>query len=520
MCIRDRLLEEELAEARVDVAAQISALERVGEVLADPREAARALVRAADLAQGTKRDDAAARRALRRALERDPKNLEAFTKLRAALAPSSRDDALALKAMLERRLAIAEKDERAALLRELAGVSRGALGDPAGARAALRELAKDPAAPYAVLAELAALEEEDRGYSPAADLYVRILRLPGLGQRERRDAFWRLGLIYDEQLPDPKRAIASFKKVVEIGGLAEREATLKLARALAKIGEKTQAVDIFRRVAFAAADPKTRVALLIRIAQIWSELGDLEQAISAGQVALSVDERDLEVIEILASLYRQKGDEPSLRARRVHLDRAALAFRVVLKENAADAEAYRALVKIFGWLEEPKRAQIAAQLYVAFGGTDEAIRLMASRAEAAAPIPPERLADPALKEKLRHPAAAPGLRALLPPLTDALKKLLPPDIARHGVNAQDRVANGPARDLAAAYGKALGVPQVALYRQRLNAQTAALEHTSPPAVIFQSRVFEQVEGLELRFLVARALYLLGPGRLRELGRRL
>lgn len=495
-----------LAAARGDAAEEADALARLGEALSNPREASVALLRAAEHYTAASPDGTAARRALWRALERDPQNVEAFTRLRAALSQGSQSDALALKQALERRLEVAQGEERRALLIEFATLCRERLGDPQAARYALRELARPEHVAYRLLAELAPLEEAAGDYQAASELYVRILRLQETTPAQRRDAYWRLGEIHERYVPDQSRAIASYRHVLSLGGLSEQEAALRLARLLARTEDRAEAPEILHRVANAEANPHLRVRFLLRVLTLWEELGDPAQALAAGQRALALDARELDSIEALARLYRAKKDD---RALHIHLSRASLAYRLLLREDAANLSAYEALAQIHRLAEEPQRAILAARLYTLFGGTAHELQVLARGDDPRAPLAPERLQDAALRESIQHPDALPSFRALLSLLADPLRRAYPSELWKHGVGAQDRLSAGTPVQLLPPLAKALGVSPV-LYSQRLNPNIAQLDHSSPPAYILGSALLS-LSSEEVKFLLVRGLYLASHG---------
>ena len=147
---------------------------------------------------------------LRAALAVDNAHDVAFEQLRTLLADAGDEPGLA--AALADRIAVAANPFEVTSLRLTRAELLAKLGDRPGARAELDAiLGKQPEHPRA-LARLSDLHWDDGAWSEAGEVYLRrtvVERDP----KALEEVFLRLGHIYRDRIPDPKRAVTSYERV-------------------------------------------------------------------------------------------------------------------------------------------------------------------------------------------------------------------------------------------------------------------------------------------------------------------
>ena len=202
----------------------VFASERLGHLELDPEVRVRSLLTAAACAEDRLGDDEGAVRVLSPLLTLDPGHTEAFVRLRGIYSRTERWGELAQ--LLEVRVAReTEPAHQLDLHQSLAALYQGPLKDPGRARAELgRILALTPSDPGA-LSALAELAWSAGSWGEAADLLIRRAR------QERdpaalKEIFQRLGVLYDEHLPDPARASQALLRALQIPGDDASDAAL------------------------------------------------------------------------------------------------------------------------------------------------------------------------------------------------------------------------------------------------------------------------------------------------------
>src|SRR5262249_6665886 len=207
-------------------------------------------------------------------------------------------------------------------------------------------LSQDPTHPEALTA-LADLQFEDQQWAEAAETLIRRAR----SERSRtalKDIFFKLGLIYSEHLPDPKRAVASFTRVLQVTR-DDLVALEHLSNIHVKEWEWKGALQATLRLATLEKDPHKRVAHLHRVAKIYEEgFKDARHALAAlrdALEALDIDPLHLPSIGELARFFDRQSDVQSMR---VHLDRTSARVRQQLDANPTDPAPYHSLYKVYG----------------------------------------------------------------------------------------------------------------------------------------------------------------------------
>jgi tetratricopeptide (TPR) repeat protein len=509
---------------RVDEAASASAAE--AEAWMDPTLRVQALLRAAALlvpghaatvigdaveAVDVERVNQAAG-FLRRALEIAPHDHDAFTRLRDLYEESGRPADLAR--LLGARVEVTSNPfEVTALLLARADLLAGPLGDRASAKGELEAILRKEPRHARALARLADLEEEDGHAAAAAELLVRrafIERSP----EKLRDLFLRLGRIYTRIVPDPKRAVGAYARVLQLDA-NNREALDELSRLYLGLGETKSAIAITERLVRIETAPGLRSRYHVRLAQLAERAGDPRAAALHFRRAAEEAPRDIEALgELVRHLERTRDSA----GRRTVLDRAGVDLRAMVRANPSDRSAVDALVAVLRWRGRAAAAAAAAELselvtaWSAPGVSDDS-ESFDLPAWAVPPIGGRRLA--ALAKPSNDEQTFP---AAVPPSVRHLFRLLAPvlwegktDVSRHGVDRGDRVPSGrPPRDIFDVVAAELAAGPFDLYvargRDGVHRVPLAVEPGKPPAIIIGAELIK-MGNPALRFAAGRALRL-------------
>jgi hypothetical protein len=489
-----------------DIAAAVDATESEAACLLVPERRVHALLLAAALAEEAARDEEGGvphrRRALallRSVLEIEPDHDAAFEQLRSLL--DDADDAQGLADALAARLAVASNPFEVTSLRlARADLLSSSLADRAGARAELDAiLQKQPEHPRA-LARLAELLWNDAAWEEAGEAYLRrsmVEREPAI----LREIFLRLGHIYRERVPDPRRALTAYERVRTIEP-DNREALRALSDLYLGEGDAKQALPVTERLAASDPDPQQRIAHRVRLGDLLMRTGDLRRAASELRRVVDMAPRNLAAVTTLAQLLERARDHAG---RRALLDHAVGLMRHDVQRGELDVGTLRSLVALLVLRERPRAAAAAAGLVTVLDG-------------GAAPVVAGRslqgLRRPELDERSFPPGLPPGVRQVLRLLGPALRPT-GAELAQHisllGVTRTDRPGRGdPPRPVFEAVAAELGAGEFELYLKKSagvgSPLTLHAEPGAPPAIIVGTSLAD-LGPAAIRFAAARALRL-------------
>ena len=439
---------------------------------------------------------------LRQALAIEPRNHEAFDRLRGVLAATK--DYTALAELYRQRLEVETDGMRLVELHlELAKIARDHLLDRERARTELRAVLQQDAAHLEALQLLADLYYEDQQWLEAAETLIKRARIEK-GRTALKDIFFKLGIIYSEKLPDPKRAVASFTRVVKADP-NDLVALEHLSNLYLKEWDWKGALEATKRLADLEKDKLKRIGHLHRIAKIYEEgFKDARNALQALRAALEIDAMYLGSIGELARFFDRQSDVQSMR---VHLDRTSARVRSLLEKDPYDVEAFRALFKIFGWRRAPDRAAMAAGVLEHLGQADADEKAMLGKLAGRDPHPGSALADAALDETLFDSRVPAGFRHLFRLLDEPLGKMFRADVKRLGINKSERLPrSGHAlRDIANRMAADLGIREFDLYLTAQHPTALMVELTEPLSIVIGNKLVEGAHEHEMRFLLGRVL---------------
>jgi tetratricopeptide (TPR) repeat protein len=127
-------------------------------------------------------------------------------------------------------------------------------------------------------------------------------------ERERIEVLLKLAGIQEEQFLKADLAALRLEQVLEIDH-AEKRAYVALERCYRRLKQWLDLIGAYERHISDAAEPPEKAELFRNVAQIYAdEVGDNDQAITAYQNIVDIDETNIEALEQLAKLYEKQGD--------------------------------------------------------------------------------------------------------------------------------------------------------------------------------------------------------------------
>jgi len=403
-----------LRQAAGDPAQAAADFERAAKASPAPLRAARLWYRAAALWQDAIGDDARALSALRAVLRIDPLYREAFSRTHNLLTAAGDESALA--GLYAVRLAAGGEPQLLAELQVRRARLLLRMGDEAEARSTLAAaLELDPQRVDALRAA-AELNMTARDFRRAAEVLIQLARV-AQDRAVLRDAFFDLGTIYTEHLPDLRRAEIAYTRAV---GLDPRdtealERLLQLFRRKGDHDKAQRAGEQLIALARSEAEIDRRTA---ELAVVIEESGDTRRAERVLNDRREQTVSSPLILAALADLYARQRDDPALT---VHLDRSVHALRSALQQDADDAERWATLSEILTRRGRLEAAACVAELARELGLGDQRGAALAGRHRALG----RAALEPAVLERLWPDALTAPMRALLQWLEPRADELLP-----------------------------------------------------------------------------------------------
>ncbi|MGB5351114.1 MAG: tetratricopeptide repeat protein [Polyangiales bacterium] len=253
------------------------------------------------------RDAAIAR--YRRALDKDPRHVPTLASLgRLYYAAGRWNDLLDVYGQ-ELRLA-PSKHRRVALLQKMAEISRDRLGSDDDALRYHREAIKVDPTHAPSLQELARQLRERGDWADLVDVLELQLRNSSAVHIRARAAFL-LGQVYEEHLDDRPKAMTAYEAAITADA-GYRPAVDALARVRAEEHDWTHLLSDLEREIKLSEEPKQRIAMFARKAQVLERQDKHRQAIQAWEQVLEIEPPNLGALLALEQLYRQVGAWQSL----------------------------------------------------------------------------------------------------------------------------------------------------------------------------------------------------------------
>jgi len=434
-------------------------------------------------------------------LELQPGNQAAFLRLRKLYEQRQAwsDQARLINARLEEAESGAASCE---LLWDLAQVQRDRLDDSESAKVTLRRLISMDDNHLEAVRAATELYTADDQWVEMADMLIRQARLEKAPEK-LSEVFFRLGVLYDEKIPDAKRATASFTKVVQINQRDIR-ALERLSAIHMKNEEWKGALAVTGRLVETETNPERRIEHLITLSQILEGgYRDPRRAREALLKAVEMDPRSLRAVGELATFYGRQKDRRSLM---VHLDRSVTNVRSQLAADPFQGQAYQSLLKLFEWRRAPDQQACAAAALTAIGeGGDREREILATVGRSRPRW--DAMKDPELDEVLYPPSINSGFRHTMRLLGGFLGKPYRDDLSTYGANRGTRVPKSghPLRDVANQIAAELGVTGFDLHVVSDRPGVLVVEPYDPPAIIVGSALVEGASPAELTFIVGRCM---------------
>ncbi len=434
-------------------------------------------------------DSAAALEAYQQSAAIDLRRGDLFERMRSLLVAADAPQKLA--ALTQRRIEAGDDDAQVMLgLQEAFAQLQESLGNRDGARQALRDaLAIDPQHIDALrrLAELA-LEAED--WREATETLIRIARIRQ-DRDELRWVFFTLGDIYDQHMPDPRRAEAAFRRVLKLvpGDLETHE---RLASLYAKNNAWPQAIAELTQLTRLERDPDLRRDYGLRLSGAHEAAGDLRSAEQVLDAARRLDPTDLIVLRAMADLYERQNAHAALG---MHLGRSITDFRARLEAEYQDETLWVGLVELLHWRKQHDATRLAANAARALGF---------EHPEFEAGLQPPAGAgvgafDPQLHERLAAPPLLPVVFEVFRLGHETFEKVLPFESRAWKVSKASRA---PQQNLLRELCRNVGLPE-----RQLSLSDAAPNAclVTGKELVVGRRLLENATDGELRFLFLRAL---------------
>ena len=144
-------------------------------------------------------------------------------------------------------------------------------------------------------------------WSDLVDVLERQLDVVGT-ERERVEVLLKLATIQEEQFLKADVAAQRLEQVLEIDH-SERRAYAALERCYRRLKQWQDLIGAYERHISDGADQSEKPELYRHIAQVYAdEIGDADQAITAYQNIVDIDDTNIEALEQLAKLYEKQGD--------------------------------------------------------------------------------------------------------------------------------------------------------------------------------------------------------------------
>ncbi len=494
----------DLALRSADWASAATAAEAEGRSSRVRAHVGEAYLLAGEIAQQKLGDAPRAMQAFRCVLEANPLDRIAFEALREHYSRTGAWDELC--GLLEARTAVERSRVRLVELHQaLATLAKDRLGDRARAKLELRRVLELRPDELDALSMLADMCSEDKEWPEAADALIRVARLEK-NPIQLRDLFLRLGVIYHDHTPDPKRAIACFNKVVTLDA-SHLEALNRLSDLYLASWDYKRALSTTTQLFEKEPDRARRIEHMLRIARIHEDgFKDAHQAAIAYRQALELAPTDLKSIGELCGFFARQSDQRSLM---VHLDRSVAAMRARLRHDPFETFAFQALFKIFGWRKAPDGCLCAAQVLDAIGQIGPEEQEFLDSHLAAVGSPGSALCDPEHDEWLFHRSIPGGFRQVFQMLAEPFVREFAGNLRDHGVSRSDRIqdADHPLRRTGDSIARDVGVSAYDLYLSRSSPSLLVVENTSPPSIVVGSSLVEGSTEDELRFLLGRCLWM-------------
>jgi len=305
--------------------------------------------------------------ALEQAAELDPSEEDVFTRLQALYVEGG--DRAALATLLERRLARVTDPEERVRLEITRGRALAEIGDRRTAKSAVAA-ALDANPDHAeALATYADLCLADADWEGAEQAWIRLARHATEPARQA-EIYQRLGALYDDQLPNPRRAELAYLEVLKRRP-QDLDATRRLVAVYGRLGQPERSVELQTELVNRAEVPEAKRDRTLELARVYEEIvGDGKQAEATLDKARKAWPHDGRVLRAVADFYQRRGENKSLQ---VLLERSANDARRALNTGRFDPAFFDVLASVAELRGGADAARIANATVAALAGEPSAI---------------------------------------------------------------------------------------------------------------------------------------------------
>lgn len=410
---------------------------------------------------------------------------------------SGKSDLTGLVALAETRLRAAQQTPEHIECARRLGSLYEKQGETEKARDVLRQGLESAPEDLPALAQLAALLADDASQQrERAEILVRIARL-SREPDELCDVFFKLGEIYDEHLPDPKRAEAALRRVLKISP-RHKPALERLSSLLQRNGQTDAAAESLERLIYIAESPEQKRDVSFELSRLKEQAGELRDAEDVLERLRKATPTDVLVLRELAEFYRRREAQTALA---MHLNRAVNDLRQAILQTPHETKHWEALIEVLLQRGRKDAASVAASGATALGVTDADIRRLASPEGNALGLGAAAFSE--LLDDLIFPdILPPAVRILFRHGAEAMTRAMPLDLRALAAEKLDR--KHPLRAVASEFAKLSGFGDVEVF------QTAQLPFAfvpiseAPLQILVGKSILDAATAPELRFLMARA----------------
>ncbi|MBX3127475.1 MAG: hypothetical protein KF718_12205 [Polyangiaceae bacterium] len=277
---------------------------------------------------------------LEKAAEIDLTYADLFERLRAQYV--AREDRGRLASLLQRRLDQTTDPEERVQLEVTRGLALAEVGDKEAAKQALAAALDENPDHVDALDAFAELCSAEGDWDGAEQAWIRLARSTADADRQV-EIYRRLGVLYDQHLPNPERAELAYKEILkrhpnDIG------AQQRLVFVYGARGEVEQAVQVATELLERATSPEDKRDRTLMLSRVYDEIArDRRKAEATLDRARKTWPQDGLVLKTLAEFYQRHGETAALN---VLLDRAANDARRALSTGRFDATLFSQLAAV------------------------------------------------------------------------------------------------------------------------------------------------------------------------------
>ncbi len=371
------------------------------------------------------------------------------------------------------------------------------MGDQTGAKEALRAALSFEGENADALKKLAELCLADQDYRGAAESLIRLARVRK-DREELRWVFFTLGSIYDQHMPDTRRAEAAYRRVLKLLP-TDVEAMERLADLYERENELGKSVEMLKMLADNELDPDANRDHRLRLSASLERQGDSRGAEKVLEQTRRNAPVDLVVLEGLAELYQRQNAPQALS---MHLNRAVSDFRHAIDTDPTDSAAWAGLTEVLGWRGRTDAARVVASAATTIGIQSDQIAGLVD-AHGAVPGAGMGASSDELDEIIASQTIPRAARAIFEMAAEAFEKNLPYDsrsVRAERVSGRNNTWAAAGKDVAHWFG--LDEPQIQVTSTAPRVCVPVAK--SPFTVLVGSDIYQRASEHERRFLLARA----------------